>query len=299
MSRRNNAAVPKPSIADQDRRYMEQAISALPRTPVTSGEATFGDRLLNYGYHQNPYVRTFSSVLWSGYALSRGQVIESDARFRKAREDATVSNVDKTTIAALDSAHNALQQSLAPDGSIAVFLDELRNVTIQRMWSRVCETSMLPPPSFRELLRDEDEERRPSGEDDELDPEELAEIRAMMRNPPDVQNNDADDGDAPIEDIDAATVAALTGAAPAKSEDDNEADGQSGGDSEAAPTAMNLEVARTGAANMAAELVLAAASDICKELRTNNATGDLKITITVSGTSSGRGRRRRRRGRRR
>jgi len=169
---------PKPALANEDIKLMEEAISALPRGRVSAGEAGSADKLLKYGYHQNPYVRLFTKVLWSGYAISRGQLAESDARFKQARNDATMSNIDRTTVRALDDAHAALQQSLAPDGSTAAFLDELRQRTIQRMWARVCETANLPPPSFTSLLR-----KQSVMTPEEIAAAEQAEIDALMKTP--------------------------------------------------------------------------------------------------------------------
>lgn len=288
MSGRRGEQQAKPSISDHDRRFMEDAIRSLPKAAQPGGESAFADKLLNFGYHTNPYVRTFTSVLWSGYALSRGQVIDSDARFRKAREDATLSNVDRTTIAALDSAHVALQESLAPTGSVSAFLDELRERTLQRMWARVCETAMLPPPSFTRLL-DETAENQLSEE--ELLAAEMAEIHAMMKNPP--AEGEAIEGDENPEN---------TGDSQGKqaSSEGRASDADSDGDEEQAVKEFTLDASRTGKAEQGPELLLDAAAEIAKQLRKQQPEGELVITIQVKGAgkgkkSSGRRRRRRRR----
>ena len=273
---------------------MEEAIRSMPRAAQTGSESAFADTLLNYGYHRNPYVRTFTSVLWSGYALSRGQVVDSDARFRKAHTDATVSNVDRTTIAALESAHTALQESLSPAGSVTTFLDELRERTIQRMWSRVCETSMLPPPSFSKLLNTPQADA-PSEE--ELEAAEMAEIAALMKSPEDLFAVSEADAEA-VEDDSQRQAEAATGNGDADTADDAYS-GETDADT-AEETELQLSVTRKGNSEMGPELVLQASAEILKQLRVQGATGNLEVTISVVGV--GRGRRpsgRRRRGRRR
>ena len=141
------APADKKQISTEDLRFLENALAALPVGPAAEGTG-FADDLQRFNYHSNPYMRTFTKVLWSGFALSRGQVLECHTRFKQAHRDATMSNIDQVTVRALEDAAGCLDAALAPDGSVSLFLVELREKTMQRIWARVCETSMMPPPSF-------------------------------------------------------------------------------------------------------------------------------------------------------
>ena len=311
--------MPKPGLAADDVKFMEDALRSLPTATAGAGESSFADRLLQYGYHQNPYVRLFTKVLWSGYAISRGQLAECDARFKQAHNDATMSNIDRTTVKALEQAHAALQESLAPGGSTGAFLGVLRDTTMQRMWARVCETAMLPPPSFHKLFGAPTRK----ADDDDYDAAEQAEIAELMKDPEaaaemlasiDTADDDGNDrGDDRDESTSAATRSDRRDSANAAAgTDDGANDLGSGSDDDDAeappesgdePSDLALTVKRSGDAPMAAELVLAAAAELLKGLRAKGATGAIEVTLSVTGTatrkgSSGGGRRRRSRKRR-
>ncbi len=107
-----------PQLTRDDVKFMETALSSLPSGPNDQGwnEA---DGLLRFGYHQNPYMRTCSKVLWSGFAISRNQLADGHQRFSQARRDATVSAVDQGTTQAMDAAAKALEDAMSPAGSYA------------------------------------------------------------------------------------------------------------------------------------------------------------------------------------
>lgn len=259
----------QPQLSRDEVKYLEVTLTQLPITKTTS-TAVDADGLLKFAYHQNPYVRAYVKVLWSGYALSRGQVAEGSPRFSQARRDAQNSNVDQGTTKALDDAAAALEQAMSPSGSIASFLVELRERTMRRLWSRVCETTGLPPPSFAQLfgvVR--------SVSHDELDAEEEAEMAALRKPLPGevvqmAANNDEldDDDDEYEDDPDSAD-------ARADSANDRATTAPT------APVALSLSVTRSGGAEVAAELVLSAAAEILRDLRVQRADGALKVTIVV------------------
>lgn len=260
----------QPQLSRDEVKYLEITLTELPTTKTTS-TAVDADGLLKFAYHQNPYVRAYVKVLWSGYALSRGQVAEGSPRFSQARRDAQNSNVDQGTTKALDDAAAALEQAMSPSGSIASFLVELRERTMRRLWSRVCETTGLPPPSFAQLFGVVRSVSR-----DELDAEEEAEMAALRKPAPgDVvqlavpndELDDEDDDDEYEDDPDAAD-------GPAEAPSDRAA-------TAGAPVALSLSVTRSGGAEVAAELVLSAAAEILRDLRVQRADGALKVTIVV------------------
>jgi len=264
-------------LSKDEIKFLEGTLAALPTQKTTSVDGD-ADGLLKFGYHQNPYVRTYCKVLWSGYALARGQLGDGSQRFSQARRDATVSAVDQGTIKALDDAAAALEHAMAPNGSIGTFLAELRDKTMQRCWSRVCETCGLPPPRFHVLYGN-----KPLVNPDELDAEEEAEMAALRKAPPlasadevaapdgvDPEDNDfADD----FEDADEADEALAH---------EERRELPSPGDAPGAPTAGGaIQVQRHGQAELAGELLLSAASEVLRHLRTRKPGGALQFTITV------------------
>ena len=274
--------VPAPQLSKDEVRFLEQHLAELPTTKSEAGQSD-ADGLLKFSYHQNPYVRTFTKVLWSGFAISRGQLVDGSQRFAQARRDATVSAIDASTTKALDNAAAALEAAMAPSGSIGTFLNELRDKTNQRLWARVCETAGLPPPSFASIMR-----QKRAVTSDELDADEEAEIAALRKVPL-----------APAVETPVAAVAA-----PADVDDDDEEDDDDGDGRPAQETASALHVAitRSGNHDALAEMLLAACSDALRDVRTKGGTGALKVTVSIEGqrqgggqSGSGQGRRRRRR----
>lgn len=329
---------PKPGINDTDRKYLEQALSALPAGPMGGGEGyAQADGLLKFGYHQNPYVRAFTKILWSAYALSRGQVADCHARFKQAHRDAQMSNIDEVTIRTLDDASASLERAMAPDGSISLFLQEMRGNTMRRVWARVCETSLLPPPSFRAIFADDEDAMTV----EEMEAAEAAEIAALMidsepeddaqsdgQAPDDDESAEAGDEDAQaaaapadqaiVEDGDvprlqaedasdaasgdngahqASKAAPAARAVPVARDEAPSSERDSGRSDDEGPQPLNLERARSCSTELAAETLASLTADMIKELRVAAATGELRITISVQGESSGQ--RSRRRGRRR
>ncbi len=315
-SSRSKPRAPVPSINNKDLSFLEGALAGLPSGPVTDGDAhTHADGLLKFGYHQNPYMRMFTKSLWSGYAISRGRIVECDQRFKQAHRDAQMSNIDNVTIRALDDAAGALEQALAPDGSVAAFLDEMRSRTLRRMWSRVCETSHLPPPSFSKIF---------GGCGDmtleEMEAADAAEMAALMLdNGEDEEAAQADDAETAAAPADTAAEADATAEADAAAEAGTATEAGAPPPlptlesappeavaaepanqdqvSEAANVSFAVEVSREGPVNLGPELLLSAASEALKELRVRRPEGGLQITISVTGT--GRERQRGRRSRRR
>lgn len=273
-------------VSKEEVSFLERTLGGLPASQSASAGTGDADGLLKFSYHQNPYLRTYAKVLWSGYAIARGQLVDGHQRFSQARRDATVSAVDALTTKALDDANTALEAAMAPDGTITNFLTTLREKTLQRLWTRVCETSGLPPPRFHLLLG-----KSNGVSAAELDAEDEAELATLLKNPPPPpppvarSDDDDDDGDGDV--------------------DDDEDDGEGGGDG-AVPEKLQVTVQRRGGAETAAELLLTGAAELLRELRAKRPSGALTITITVDGESahSGqgggagdrkRGRRRRRR----
>ncbi|MBI5607358.1 MAG: hypothetical protein HY902_00595 [Deltaproteobacteria bacterium] len=250
----------QPQLAKEELLFLERSLAGLPTSKSSGAGTGDADGLLKFSYHQNPYLRTYAKVLWSGYAIARGQLIDGHQRFSQARRDATVSAVDALTTKALDDAHTALENAMAPDGTIAGFLQVLREKTLQRLWSRVCETTGLPPPRFHVLFG-----KVPAVTREELEAEEMAELNALRKQPdpppPSAADDDDDEGDGDDEC------------------DDDEDDGPSEGE----PAKLSVALNRRGGAETAAELILALAADALRELRTKKATGALTITLTVQG----------------
>ena len=283
MSRPAHENTKAAQLAKDEVRFLEQHIAGLP-TAKSEAQSNDADGLLKFSYHQNPYVRTLTKVLWSGYAISRGQLVEGSQRFSQARRDAQVSAVDAATQKSLDDAAAALEAAMSPSGSLAGFLTELRERTNQRLWARVCETAGLPPPSFAVLLG---QARKPV-KADELDAEEEAEIAALRLKPletPVAARADDEDADGDDDEED---------------DDDGQDDGQDQGPQVA--TALNLKISRTGQVEQLAELLLAAAADLLREARSKSANGALTLTLglevqgkTGGGGGQGGGKRRRRR----
>ena len=94
---------PAPQLSKDEVRFLERQLAELPTTKSEAGQND-SDGLLKFSYHQNPYVRTFTKVLWSGFAISRGQLVDGSQRFAQARRDATVSAIDASTTKSLDNA---------------------------------------------------------------------------------------------------------------------------------------------------------------------------------------------------
>ena len=255
--------IPKEEVA-----YLERTFAGLPTTKSAGSGTGDADGLLKFAYHQNPYMRAFTKVLWSGYAMARGQVADAHQRFQQAKRDATVAAIDANTNKALEDAHLALEQAMAPDGTTAAFLVVLREKTLQRLWSRVCETTGLPPPRFHTLLNS-----KPQVTLAELDADEEAAIAALRLQPvaeegagpetvaPDGEESD-DEGDDEEEDDDEPTVA------------------------QAAVAKTSIAVVRRGSAELLAELLLAAGADALRDARVKKAGGNLTITITIEGEGS-------------
>ncbi len=270
---------PAPQLSKDEVRFLERQMAELPTTKSEAGQND-SDGLLKFSYHQNPYVRTFAKVLWSGFAISRGQLVDGSQRFAQARRDATVSAIDASTTKAMDNAAAALEAAMAPSGSIGTFLTELRDKTNQRLWARVCETAGLPPPSFASIMRTQ----RPLSIDD-LDADEEAEIAALRKVP-----------------LETPAAAALS---EPDVDDDDEEDDDDDGETTATPQAaaqLQVTIARSGNHDALAELLLAACADALREVRVKGGTGALKVTVTIEGqrqgggqSGSGQGRRRRRR----
>lgn len=304
---RPTAAVPQ--LTKDDVRFLERALAALP-TGKTEASAHDADGLLKYGYHQNPYMRTFVKILWSGYAISSNQLADGSQRFSQARRDATVSNIDQATTKTLDDAAKALEGAMSPSGSLGSFLTELRDKTMPRLWSRVCETAGLPPPSFHAIYGG----ARPVSQDD-LDAEEEAEMAALRKVPaaaPATPLTDDDEDGNRYADVDvdeesdpdevmhtrriaprSAPVERVEGdpdqivhelpsreRAPRQPQPPREGGQREGAAGEAG---LNVTVARNGGAELAAELLMSALSEVLKELRTKQATGPLKFTVHVEG----------------
>ncbi len=272
---------PAPQLSKDEVRFLESQMAELPMTKSEAGQND-SDGLLKFSYHQNPYVRTFTKVLWSGFAISRGQLVDGSQRFTQARRDATVSAIDAATTKAMDNAAAALEAAMAPNGSIGTFLLELRDKTNQRLWARVCETAGLPPPSFAAILRTQ---RAVSV--DELDADEEAEI-AALRKVPLVEKTAV-----------AATLPDTDDDDEEEDEDENANVAQSASEG---PTQLQVTINRSGNQDMLAELLLAACADALREVRTKGGTGALKVTVSVEGqrqgggqSGGGQGRRRRRR----
>jgi hypothetical protein len=286
-----------PQLTKDDVRFCERSMAGLAAAKTdASGDS---DGLLKYGYHQNPYMRTFVKVLWSGYAISRNQLADGSQRFSQARRDATVSNIDQLTTKSLDDAAKALEGAMSPSGSLGTFLTELRERTMPRLWSRVCETAGLPPPSFHTIYG----HARKASHDD-LDAEEEADIAALRKAPSEVavqafddededDTLDDDDDDA-AEGEDATGVEAVEGEARAPAPQPRErtprpdraerSERAAGGEA-----ALALTTTRNGGVDLAAELLMSAVSEVLRELRTRQATGSLKFTIQVEGQRADRG----------
>jgi hypothetical protein len=269
-----------PSISKEEITYLERSLSGLPTSKSDSAGTGDADGLLKFGYHQNPYLRTYTKVLWSGYAIARGQLVDGHQRFSQARRDAQMSAVDALTTKALDDAAAALEAAMAPDATIGSFLVVLRDKTLQRLWSRVCETSNLPPPRFHVILG-----KQPAVTAADLDAEEEAELAALRLKP--------------------------AAAAAAEDDDETDDDGDEGDDGDedgdGGATALQIKVERRGGAETVAELVLSAAAEALKELRVKRGGGSLTVTLQIAaqgssserkpdegGRSAGRRRRRRR-----
>lgn len=292
----------KKQISTEDQRFLESALAALPEGPAAEGTG-FADDLQRFSYHSNPYMRTFTKVLWSGFALSRGQVLECHTRFKQAHRDATMSNIDQVTVRALDDAASCLDAALAPDGSVSLFLLELRSKTMQRIWARVCETSMMPPPSFRKIYGEEQEMTA-----EEMDAAEAAELAALLHDPEDLAEmaGTPEAVESATEEGAESTPAQASAANDETSGEAAASDGTTGNDadadtkeSQAGPAAFSLSASRTGTAEESAELLLAAASELLRELRGRAPSGQLKVSLRIEGVGQSgeksRGRRRRRR----
>jgi hypothetical protein len=243
-------------------------------------------------------MRAFTKVLWSGYALSRGQLAEGSQRFSQARRDAGVSAIDQMTIQALEEAAAALEQAMAPDGTITSFLGVLRDKTMLRLWSRVCETTGLPPPRFHVLFG-----QKPQVTVADLDAEEEAEMAALRKDSPapptpaasdDVDEDegdddgDGDDEDGDDDDSDEGPSNSEGDRTPQPPREDRPARQREAQDRPARDQApLSVTVSRNGNADLVPELVMSAASELLRELRVRHATGPLRLTLTVEGEQSG------------
>lgn len=267
------------SLSRDEVAFLETTLKGLPTTKssgVGTGEA---DGLLKFKYHQNPYLRVYANVLWSGYAVARGQIAEGNQRFAAARRDGQVSAVDAVTAKAMDDAHQALENAMAPDGTIAGFLATLRERTVQRLWARVCETTGLPPPRFHVLLG------KGAGQtQQEIDAAEEAELAALRKNvAPPVIPEPAEDDDGGDDDM----------------EGDDEGDDEGAGEP-SAPAALQVTATQRCGSEVAAESLLTAAAEALRQWRVKGGAGPVTITVTFDGqgTAANRqdgGRRRRRR----
>lgn len=285
-----------PQLTKDDVRFCERAMAGLATAKTdSSGDA---DGLLKYGYHQNPYMRTFVKVLWSGYAISRNQLADGSQRFSQARRDATVSAIDQLTTKSLDDAAKALEGAMSPSGSLGTFLTELRERTMPRLWSRVCETAGLPPPSFHAIYG---KARKVSHDD--LDAEEEAELEALRKAPAEVPEASEEEDEEGVEfddDLEEGGSEAQEGEAePVESTQPRERApraerperaeraprAEPAGPGEAAP--LTLTVTRSGGVDLAAELLMSAVSEVLRELRTRQASGSLKFSIQVEGQRAG------------
>ncbi len=173
----------RPSISTSEQRFLEEALASLPTGPM-AGTTAAAEELTRYNHHANPYLRAYARVLWCGFAMARGQVADGHGKFKIAHRDASLAAIDKVTEAAMLSANEALERSTAHDGSVSLFLAELRERTLQRLWSRVCETSGLPPPSFGRILARAQGGRastRDSDADASSDADDIAEF--MLKKP--------------------------------------------------------------------------------------------------------------------
>ncbi len=293
--RHNKSQDSKRQISVEDQRYLERALSSLPEGPSKDGNG-FAEDLQRFNYHANPYMRTFTKVLWSGYALSRGQVVECHTRFKQAHSDAQLSNIDKVTVKALEDASAQLEQAMAPSGSVSIFLGELRGRTMQRIWSRVCETSQLPPPSFSKIFGQQGEMSA-----EEIAEAEQAEMAALLLDPEDtslLEPSAAIDSEGEeVEGSVAPAEAAPAAQQSSSSQDDDDDDEDDDDDDEG--SAFELSVSRTADVATVAEQLLAAASEALKELRSRAPDGDLKVSVQIQGVGKDNKRRRRRRRRRR
>ncbi len=265
MSKVSNAhQIPREEVA-----FLERAFAGLPTTKSASSGTGDADGLLKFAYHQNPYMRAFTKVLWSGYAMARGQVADAHQRFQQAKRDATVAAIDANTAKALEDAHEALEQAMAPDGTTAAFLVVLRERTLQRLWSRVCETTGLPPPRFHTLLNS-----KPKVTLAELDADEEAALAALRLQPPAQEAAAAAQESADSDEID-------------EDEDDDEDDDSEGpAPAQAAVAKTSIAVVRRGTADLLAELLLSAGADALRDARLKKAGGSLTITITIEGEGS-------------
>ena len=294
----------QPVVSKEEQQYLERALASLPASKTSASDASSeADGLLKFAYHQNPYMRTFTKVLWSGYALARGQLAEGSQRFSQARRDATVSAVDQATTKALDEAAAALEQAMSPSGSINRFLAELRERTMHRLWSRVCETCGLPPPRFHVLYG-----KKAAVNQGDLDAAEEAEIAALRLDVTGGDDGDDDDDDYEDDDEDEDTdaeAAAEPSAAPvarvadkpavarsaalpaaatkAEEEEDDDEATESAEESGHTTPASGVAVTRSGSAAELPELILAAAAELLRELRGRKPEGMLKVTLTVEG----------------
>jgi hypothetical protein len=282
---------------------LERTLASMP-TGKTEASGPDADGLLKFGYHQNPYMRAFTKVLWSGYALSRGQLAEGSQRFSQARRDAGVSAIDQMTIQALEEAAAALEQAMSPDGTITSFLTVLRDKTMLRLWSRVCETTGLPPPRFHILFG-----QKPQVTVADLDAEEEAEMAALRKDSPaptpaaipdaddadddDEDDSDEDDSDEDDEEFDNADTAQEAGDSVSveptqRPREERPARQRETQDRPARDQAqLSVTVSRSGNADLAPELVMSAASELLRELRVRHATGPLRLTLTVEGEQTG------------
>lgn len=252
--------IPREEVA-----FLERAFAGLPTTKSAGSGTGDADGLLKFAYHQNPYMRAFTKVLWSGYAMARGQVADAHQRFQQAKRDATVAAIDANTTQALEDAHVALEQAMAPDGTTAAFLVVLREKTLQRLWSRVCETTGLPPPRFHTLLGS-----KPKVTLAELDADEEAAIAALRLQPP----------------VDEAAAAAQDGGDADESDEEDEDDDDGPAPAQAAVAKTAISVVRRGTADLLAELLLAAGADALRDARVKKAGGNLTITVTIEGEGS-------------
>ena len=290
-----STAKAKGGLKAEDVKYLEQTLSELPSQPIANQDAHQEvDRLLQYAYHQNPYMRMFTKVLWSGYAMSRGQVLDCHQRFKQAHRDAQMSSIDEVTIRSLDQAATTLENAMAPDGSVADFLSVMRDNTLRRMWSRVCETSNLPPPSFTRIFGSKQDNEMTL---EEIEAEEAAEIAAMMITPPETDENEELEAD-PNDETQSADAVSADNEEATEASHDGETGSNDGADGPSdEPQPFSVEVGRQGGTELAAELLLSAGSEALRTLRSQGSQGDVSITVTISG--DGQPRRRRRRGGRR
>lgn len=285
---RGGSSASKALIPPQEQRFLEDALAALP-VVATPGTTATAEELARYNHHANPYLRAYARVLWCGYALARGQVNDCYQKFKVAQRDASLAAIDKVTDQALAAAGDALDRSMGPDGSVSIYLVELRERTLQRLWARVCETSQMDPPSFGRIFS------RAAGM--EVEEDEEAEIDAWRREVAVVDDiaeapeGDADEDDDEDDDAGGDDAGGEAKADDAGDDDDDDEDD----DDEDAPAARRdaggwqVRVTRQGSAEEIRAAIAQAAAELLHQMRKANPTGSLTLELRLGAASGGGG----------